>query len=186
MKALKIIRKNTDNNIKTPDNILKPINNNPTFNSNRKVLKKKPINIVNEVKNSYLENLIKIKHNQNKKRLFNVWKKLSKLNKILSIKKSDNKKEIKPKRQLKVKYSKKKPSIKLKDKNNSDSLSSNSSKGYKRMKIIHKIFDGNGEITSINESNSSKLSETFTNVFENLKIKDSLILDKYLSVNKIF
>ena len=54
------------------------------------------------------------------------------------------------------------------------------------MKIIHKIFDGNGEITSINESNSSKLSETFTNVFENLKIKDSLILDKYLSVNKIF
>ena len=175
MKALKSIRKNTDNNIKTPDNILKPINNNPTFNSNRKVLKKKPINIVNEVKNSYLENLIKIKHNQNKKRLFNIWKKLSKSNKILSIKKSDNKKEIKPKRQLKVKYIKKKPSIKLKDKNNSDSLSSNSSKGYKQMKIIHKIFDGNGEITSINESNSSKLSETFTNVFENLKIKDSLI-----------
>ena len=53
------------------------------------------------------------------------------------------------------------------------------------MKIIHKIFDGSGEITSINESNSSKLSETFTNVFENLNIKDSLILDKYLSVNKI-
>ena len=107
MKALKSIRKNTDNNINPPDNIVKPINNNPTFNSNRKDLKKKPINIVNEVKNSYLENLIKIKHNQNKKTLFNIWKKLSKSNKILSIKKSDNKKEIKPKRQLKVKYIKK-------------------------------------------------------------------------------
>ena len=180
MKALKTVRKVSDNNYKPPENIIKPLNNNPTFNySNRKVLKKKPINIVNEVKNSYLENLIKIKDTQNKKKSFNIWKKLSKPKKLLSIKKSDIKKEIKPKRQLKVKYIKKKPN-KSKEKNNSDSLSSNSSKGYKQMKIIHKIFDG-----TINESNSSKLSETFTNVFENLNIKDSLILDKYLSVNKI-
>ena len=53
------------------------------------------------------------------------------------------------------------------------------------MKIIHKIFDGSGEITSINNSHSSKFSETFTNVFENLNIKDSLILDRFMNINKI-
>ena len=43
-------------------------------------------------------NSTEIKDNQNKKKLFNIWKKSSKSNRILSIKKSDIKKEIKPKR----------------------------------------------------------------------------------------
>ena len=53
------------------------------------------------------------------------------------------------------------------------------------MKIVHKIFDGSGEITSINASRSSKLSETFTNVFDDFTVKDSLLLDRFINVNKI-
>jgi NIMA (never in mitosis gene a)-related kinase len=67
-----------------------------------------------------------------------------------------------------------------------NSLSSNSSKGYKQMKIIHKIYDGSGEVTSINGSRSSKYSETFTNVFDNLTIKDSLLLDRFMNINQLF
>ena len=54
------------------------------------------------------------------------------------------------------------------------------------MKIIHKIYDGSGEVTSINGSRSSKYSETFTNVFDNLTIKDSLLLDRFMNINQLF
>ena len=165
--------------------------NNPLYNSSRIVLKKKPISFVSEVKNSYLENLIKIKDNQNKKKCFIYWKNNSNLNQLFTFrqKESLNKNKIKvkkSKRQLRIKYvKKKKDNNVLKD--NSNSLSSdNCSKAYKQMKITHKIFDGSGEITSINASRSSKVSENFTNIFDDLTIKDSIILDRFMNVNKIY
>ena len=165
--------------------------NNPLYNSSRIVLKKKPISFVSEVKNSYLENLIKIKDNQNKKKCFIYWKNNSNLNQLFTFrqKESLNKNKIKvkkSKRQLRIKYVKKKKDNNI-SKDNSNSLSSNnSSKAYKQMKIIHKIFDGSGEITSINASRSSKVSENFTNIFDDLTIKDSIILDRFMNVNKIY
>ena len=51
MKALKTVRKVSDNNYKPPENIIKPLNNNPTFNySNRKVLKKNQLILLMKLK----------------------------------------------------------------------------------------------------------------------------------------
>ena len=163
--------------------------NNPLCHSARIVLKKKPISFLTEYKNNIFENLFKIKENQNKKKSFSLWKNNTNLNQLFTFRprESLNKNNLnikKPKRQLRVKYIKKKGNNLSKD--NSNSLSSNnSSKVYKQMKIVHKIFDGSGEITSINASRSSKLSETFTNVFDDLTVKDSLLLDRFINVNKI-
>ena len=150
-------------------------------NSNRIILKRKPINIVSDIKNSYIENLLKIKKNQIKKKYLTLWKNNINLNELFTFRSKDEKLK-KQKRQLRIKYIKKNNRDNISKEN---SLNSNSSKGYKQMKIIHKIFDGSGEITSINNSHSSKFSETFTNVFENLNIKDSLILDRFININKI-
>ena len=175
MKSLKISythRKKTEKEqIKT---------NNPLINSDRIIFKKNQKNIISDIKKKYLQNLIKIKNNQIKKIYFIFWKNNINQNELFTFRSKDNIK--KPKRQLRVKFINKSSGNISKD----NSLSSNSSKGYKQMKIIHKIYDGSGEVTSINGSRSSKYSETFTNVFDNLTIKDSLLLDRFMNINQLF
>ena len=154
--------------------------NNPLFNSARIILKKKTKNSISDIKKKYLQNLIKIKNNQIKKLYFTLWKNYINPNELFTFRSKDNIKI--PNRYLRVKYINKSAGNNSKD----NSLSSNSSKGYKQMKIIHKIYDGSGEVTSINGSRSSKYSETFTNVFDNLTIKDSLLLDRFMNMNKLY
>ena len=154
--------------------------NNPLFNSARIILKKNKINTITNIKKKYLQNLIKIKKNHIIKVYFTFWKNNINPNELFTFRSKDNIK--KPKREIRVKYINKSTGNISKD----NSLSSNSSKGYKQMKIIQKFTDGSGEVISINGSRSSKYSETFTNAFDNLTIKDSLLLDRFMNINKLY
>ena len=69
--------------------------------------------LLTEYKNDILENLFKIKENQNKKKCFSYWKNNTNLNQLFTFRprESLNKNNLnikKPKRQLRVKYIKKK------------------------------------------------------------------------------